>query len=128
MTTDNFCFYLQNRLIQTSQTGGQWYSDNSPFSIPCPCIITVIGTAVSNGKALLQKEKEMHNAKQSNCLKINFTMISLQFERQIIITTDINRGYTYNPLDTDYDLYYLLFQCLRIIAKYSHCCWHCSFR
>jgi hypothetical protein len=30
MTTDNFCFYLQNRLIQTSQTGGQWYSD-----IPC---------------------------------------------------------------------------------------------
>jgi hypothetical protein len=27
-------FYLQNRLIQTSQTGGQWYSDTSPFSIP----------------------------------------------------------------------------------------------
>jgi hypothetical protein len=35
MTTDNFCFYLQNRLIQTSQTGGQCYSDTSPFSIPC---------------------------------------------------------------------------------------------
>ena len=35
MTTDNFCFYLQNRLIQTSQTGGQWYSNTSPFSIPC---------------------------------------------------------------------------------------------
>jgi hypothetical protein len=35
MTTDNVCFYLQNRLIQTSQTGGQWYSDTSPFSIPC---------------------------------------------------------------------------------------------
>ncbi len=64
MTTDNFCFYLQNRLIQTGQTvdllfdwfgiscmttniffckthqsktgqtGGQWYSDTSPFSIP----------------------------------------------------------------------------------------------
>ena len=33
-TTDNFCFYLQNWLIQTSQTGGQWYSDTSPFSIP----------------------------------------------------------------------------------------------
>jgi hypothetical protein len=29
-----FCFYLQNRLIQTNQTGGQWYSDTSPFSIP----------------------------------------------------------------------------------------------
>jgi hypothetical protein len=25
---------LQNRLIQTSQTGGQQYSDTSPFSIP----------------------------------------------------------------------------------------------
>jgi hypothetical protein len=34
MSTDNFCFYLQNRPIQTSQTGGQWYSDTSPFSIP----------------------------------------------------------------------------------------------
>ncbi len=35
MTTDNFCFYLWNRLIQTSQIGGQWYIDPSPFSIPC---------------------------------------------------------------------------------------------
>ncbi len=35
MTTGKFSFYLQNRLIQTSQTGGQWYSDTSPFSIPC---------------------------------------------------------------------------------------------
>jgi len=34
MTTDNFGFYFQNRLIQTSQTGGQQYSDTSPFSIP----------------------------------------------------------------------------------------------
>jgi hypothetical protein len=34
MTTDNFCFYLQNTLIQTSQTGGQQYNDPSPFSIP----------------------------------------------------------------------------------------------
>jgi hypothetical protein len=29
-----FFIYLQNRLIQTSQTGGQQYSDTSPFSIP----------------------------------------------------------------------------------------------
>ncbi len=35
MTTDNFCFYLQNRLFETSQTGGQWYSDIFLFSIPC---------------------------------------------------------------------------------------------
>ncbi len=32
VTTD--CFYLQNGLIQTCQTGGKWYSDTSPFSIP----------------------------------------------------------------------------------------------
>ncbi len=35
MTTDNFRFDLQNRLIQTGQTGGQLYSDTSPFSVPC---------------------------------------------------------------------------------------------
>jgi hypothetical protein len=34
MTTDNFCFYMQNKLIQTGQTGGQQYSDTSPFSTP----------------------------------------------------------------------------------------------
>ena len=37
MTTDNFYFYLQNRLIQTGQTGGQLYSDTSPLVFPvCP--------------------------------------------------------------------------------------------
>jgi len=34
MTTDKFYFYLQNRLIQTSQTGGQWYSDTPPLVFP----------------------------------------------------------------------------------------------
>jgi hypothetical protein len=34
MTTDIFCLNMQNRLIQTSQKGGQWYNDTSPFSIP----------------------------------------------------------------------------------------------
>jgi hypothetical protein len=33
MRTGNFCFYLQSRLIQTRQTGGQRYSDTSSFSI-----------------------------------------------------------------------------------------------
>jgi hypothetical protein len=32
MTTDKFSFYLQNRLIQTSQTGGQRHSD-TPFPL-----------------------------------------------------------------------------------------------
>jgi len=39
MTTDNFCFYLQNRRIQNSQTRGQRYSDTPPFSIPCSSLI-----------------------------------------------------------------------------------------
>ncbi len=34
MTTDNIYFYLQNRLIQPTLTGGQSYSPPSPFSIP----------------------------------------------------------------------------------------------
>jgi len=34
MTTNNFCFYLQNRLIQTSQTGGQQYRDSPPLVFP----------------------------------------------------------------------------------------------
>jgi hypothetical protein len=34
MTIDNFHFYLQNRLIQSDQTGGQWYSDTSPLVLP----------------------------------------------------------------------------------------------
>jgi hypothetical protein len=34
MTTDIFVFYLQNRIIQTSQIGGQQYKDTSLFSIP----------------------------------------------------------------------------------------------
>jgi hypothetical protein len=33
MTTEYF-FYLQNRPIQTSQTGGQWYSDGPPLLFP----------------------------------------------------------------------------------------------
>jgi hypothetical protein len=34
MTIDNFHFYLQNRQIISGQTGGQRYSDTSPFSVP----------------------------------------------------------------------------------------------
>jgi hypothetical protein len=36
MTTRNFLFLFAKQAIQTSQTGGQWYSDTSPFSIPWP--------------------------------------------------------------------------------------------
>jgi hypothetical protein len=33
MTADNFRIYLQNRLIQAGQTGGQLYNDTSPLSV-----------------------------------------------------------------------------------------------
>ncbi len=38
MTIDNFCFYFHNRLIQTSQTGGQQYSDTYPLVFPVFCV------------------------------------------------------------------------------------------
>jgi hypothetical protein len=49
MTTDNFCFYLQNRLIET---GGQLYSDTSPLVFPggyngkCGCSLKLFKTAI----------------------------------------------------------------------------------
>jgi hypothetical protein len=39
MTTEIFCFYLQNRLIQTSQTGGLQYNDTPPLVFPCLTIL-----------------------------------------------------------------------------------------
>jgi hypothetical protein len=39
---------LQNRLIQTSQTGGQWYNDTSPFSIPCTNTLAYFSRASEN--------------------------------------------------------------------------------
>ncbi len=48
MKTDNFCFYLQNSLIQTSQTGGQWYSDTSPFIITWFNIIVIVLSSFIN--------------------------------------------------------------------------------
>jgi hypothetical protein len=46
ITTDNFHFYLQNRLIQASQTGSKLYSSSSttPFSFPClrACILPLL--------------------------------------------------------------------------------------
>ncbi len=62
MTTDNVCVYLHNRLIQTSQTAGQWYSDTSPFSIPWlrrdgrMCVSQI----VFDGKALTSLKEELN--------------------------------------------------------------------
>ena len=54
MTTDNFCFYLQNRLIQTGQTGGQQYSDTSLFSVPCFRGLNFVTIHLSNFEGVLK--------------------------------------------------------------------------
>ena len=72
MITGNFCFYLQNRLIQTSQTAGQWYSDTSPFSIPWlhrdgrMCVSQI----VFDGKALTSPKEELNCTAKSTALSI----------------------------------------------------------
>ncbi len=53
MTTDNFRFYLQNRLIQTGQIGGQLYNDTSPVSVPWAIAIAMIKQKQMNGTATL---------------------------------------------------------------------------
>ncbi len=57
MTTDNFCIYLQNRLFQTCQTGGQWYSDTPPFSIPWLGCKDLPGTNIL-GRSIGHEEKK----------------------------------------------------------------------
>ncbi len=44
VTTDNFCFYMKNRLLQISQTGGQWYSVTSPISIPWSILLRCLNS------------------------------------------------------------------------------------
>jgi hypothetical protein len=46
MTTNIFYSYLQSRLIQTIQTGGQRYSDTSPFYFFSP-VTTIVGVGIS---------------------------------------------------------------------------------
>jgi len=56
MTTGNFCFYFQNRLIQTGQTGGQWYSDTSPLVFPASAYGVELITPVKSFKYNPHKE------------------------------------------------------------------------
>jgi hypothetical protein len=64
MTAVNICFNLQNRLIQTSPTGGQQYSDTSPFSIPCSDIYYVVThKAGAKQELLFNKPASKHRIK-----------------------------------------------------------------
>jgi hypothetical protein len=61
MTTDNFCCYLQNRLIQASQTGGQWYSATSPLGFPAlrfsPVAFVLSGKSHQKGRKFSRRRK-----------------------------------------------------------------------
>ncbi len=62
MTTDNFCFYFQKKLIQTIKTGGQQYSDTSPFSIPWMegCYVLLQNVLVKTNKYIHTYEQLLH--------------------------------------------------------------------
>ncbi len=53
---DNFCFYFQNRLIKTSQTEGQQYSDAYPVSIPWLSVRIQLQQEEANTKKLQRLE------------------------------------------------------------------------
>ncbi len=55
MTTNNFCFYLQNKLMQTSQTGGQLYNDTSPISFPWKMGSNQASRQEKNGGKIIKK-------------------------------------------------------------------------
>ncbi len=61
MTTDNFCFYLQNRLIQTSQTGGQRYSDTSPLVFPEKRVKDFLALGHAHIKMIINSKNKIRN-------------------------------------------------------------------
>ncbi len=70
MTTYKFCFYLQNRLIQTSQTEVQQYSDTSPFGIPLFSLQDRFGDNQARPKVKLRRKKTLYNnvgSRKRNC-------------------------------------------------------------
>jgi hypothetical protein len=88
MATDNFCFYFQNRLIQTSQTEGQWYNDTSPFSIPCPSLF--FAPSVKEKKSLITFGAAMRGslpstAKHAPCLSGLMTVSLKNLTREVLL-------------------------------------------
>ena len=94
MTTDNFCFYLQNRLIQTSQTGGQWYSDTSPLVFPGQTYVMIITIKLMFCHSLqyhmyCSNFLKLRQSKQSNGTK-HFKKLKQLFEYQhLLLLRDI---------------------------------------
>jgi hypothetical protein len=65
---------LQNRLIQTSQTGGQRYSDTSPFSIPW------IQTCTRTERGEREKGGDEENEKRERKIEKNMFEIDRETE------------------------------------------------
>ncbi len=85
MPTDNVCFYLQNRVIQISQTRGQQYSDTSPFSIPWTSVSTSCLCLYQQQLKLLQSQMLKFDFKADHDSKLLKT--TLPWQSVISMTT-----------------------------------------
>jgi hypothetical protein len=83
MTNDIFVFILQNRLIQTSQTGGQQCSDTSPFCIPCSHLYLIFagkaGGAYWSGATKGTQVTHSYIGKHSSSLQNNKNYCCIMF-------------------------------------------------
>jgi hypothetical protein len=108
MTSDNFCFYLQNRLFQTSLTGGQWYSDTSPFSFPwsvCPSKVLIF--------------LSVHLSKNSGCLSALLSLGS-----SVHLPDPLSVCLSINPFVCPYlHVWMYLFLCVCISYVYISAAW-----
>ncbi len=88
MTIDKFCFYLKNRLIQTSQTGGQLYSDTSPCSVThqMPIPVPSISCCVLNHHNLFYQRKNALAFNQDTCCHLALCFLLLPFHYLFILT------------------------------------------
>jgi hypothetical protein len=66
MATDNFCFYLQSRLIQTSETGGQRYSDPPPLVFPGQTLAYFEGAASESRKQRIFSFEDLESDEESD--------------------------------------------------------------
>jgi hypothetical protein len=79
MTTDNFCFYLQNRPIQTSQTGGQWYTDTFPCIRPRAMNVQASIDRVSPTTTIENRLAYQATAQVTNLYRIRVVITTLYF-------------------------------------------------
>ncbi len=117
VTAEFFCFYWQNRLIQTSQTGGPWYSDTSPLSIPWTwyqLVSFVIAKYITYHHGIMM----MWYWWLSVCLGYCHDTNSCNFHKKTLMLvekTKLNSVYLSHPLFLDPS--FCLFVCLSIYSS-----------